>query len=179
MARIEPIPASPDGNPITNSLLARVMGRRPEILQAFGALDAAIRFHGQLPGELYEAVRRATACTVGCEYCSSLGPLDGLDLGPDEGRTRVAVAFALDVAEGASAVTDEQFDRLRAVFTEDEICELVSFICLVSISGQMFGAVMDLEPADAAEAAAYQRMLLRQQEKRAASRAAGAGVLKA
>jgi alkylhydroperoxidase family enzyme len=163
MPRIEPVPPDPDGNPVTNSLLARVMGRCPSVLRAFGSLDASIRFHGTLRSELLEAVRRATACTVGCNYCSSLGPPVGEDA---DARTKLAAAFAELVAEDPSAITDEQFDVLREEFTDEEIVELVAFICLVGIAGQMFGAVMGLEAADAEEAAGYQMMLARQSEKR-------------
>jgi hypothetical protein len=37
--------------------------------------------------------------------------------------------------------------------------ELVSYICFVSIAGQMFGAVMGLEAAAPEEAAEYQSIL--------------------
>ena len=46
--RIEPAAPVPGGNAVTNGLLARAMARRPDILDAFGRLDATIRFHGQL-----------------------------------------------------------------------------------------------------------------------------------
>jgi alkylhydroperoxidase family enzyme len=174
MPRIDPMPASADGNAVTNSLLARVMGRCPDILNAFGGLDAAIRFHGRLPGDLYEAVRRATADQIGCEYCSSLGQLEQLEVGPAQVRTGLAVAFAQMVAEDPSAITDEQFAVLREEFSEDEIVELVAFICLVGIAGQMFGAVMGLEPTSPEEAAEYQQILERQLAKRAQSRATAA-----
>ena len=51
MPRVEPAPLNPDGNPVSNSLLARVMGRRPDILKAFARLDTTIRFKGELPLE--------------------------------------------------------------------------------------------------------------------------------
>ena len=50
------MPPTDGANAVVNSLLARVIGRRPEILAAFGRLDNTIRFHGLLPGELKEAV---------------------------------------------------------------------------------------------------------------------------
>ena len=86
--RIEPAAPLPDGNAVTNGLLARVMRRRPDILEAFGRLDATIRFHGQLPGTLKEAVRRATATRVGCDYCASLAQLRALDWVPRAVRQR-------------------------------------------------------------------------------------------
>src|ERR1700738_5079131 len=97
MPRIEPTPPIPDGNAVTNGLLARVMRRRPDILEAFGQLDAALRFHGQLPAGLKEAVRRATAGHVGCEYCASLA--QGEQERPVvDVRESLAVAFAQLVA---------------------------------------------------------------------------------
>lgn len=157
MPRIEPTPLSPDGNAVSNSLLARVMGRCPEILRAFGRLDNTIRFHGRLPGELKEAVRRATAGEVGCVYCRSLGaPRTDLD-----SREALAVAFAEAIAQDPAAITDGQFDVLREEFDEEEIVELVAFTCMVAISGQMFGAVMGLESASEQEAAEYQKVLTR------------------
>jgi alkylhydroperoxidase family enzyme len=155
MPRIEPAPPIADGNAVTNGLLARVMRRRPDILEAFCRLDAAIRFHGQLPGSLKEAVRRATATSVGCDYCASLA--QGASERPDvDAREALAVAFALQVAEDPDGITDGEFDVLREEFSDEEILELVAFICFVAIAGQMFGAVLGLEPADAEEAAAYQ-----------------------
>ncbi|MHB1469627.1 MAG: carboxymuconolactone decarboxylase family protein [Solirubrobacteraceae bacterium] len=155
MPRIEPTAPSPEGNAVTNSLLARVMGRCPDILRAFGRLDNAIRFHGRLPGELKEAIRRATAGEVGCEYCRSLGaPRTDLDQ-----REALAVAFAQAIAQDPSGISDAQFDVLREEFDEEEIVELVAFTCLVAISGQMFGAVMGLEPASEQEGFAYQDVL--------------------
>ena len=154
MSRIAP--ADIEGNAVQSSLLARVLGRRPEVLKAFGRLDTTIRFKGLLPMDLLEAVRRATAGQIGCEYCASLGePLTDID----DQRTSLAVGFAQLVAQGPAEISDEQFDVLREVFSEEEIVELVAYICFVSIAGQMFGAVMKLEPADPAEAEAYQATL--------------------
>jgi alkylhydroperoxidase family enzyme len=156
MPRIEPAPLSADGNALSNSLLARVMGRNPDILRAFGRLDTTIRFKGKLPVELKEAVRRATAGGVGCEYCASLGQPKGAY---DDQRTSVAVAFAQMVAEDPKGISDGMFDVLREEFDEEEIVELVAFICLVGIAGQLFGLVMGLEATTEDEAEAYQAAL--------------------
>jgi alkylhydroperoxidase family enzyme len=159
MPRITPVPVDHDGNPVTNSVLARVLGRRPDIAKAFGSLDATIRFHGTLPGSLKEAVRRATAGQVGCAYCASLDA--GEPPGEVDRRESVAVAFAQLVAEDPAGISDAQFDVLREEFDEEEVLELVAFVCFVGVAGQMFGAVMGLEEAPPEEAAAYQRMVAR------------------
>ncbi len=155
MPRIEPLPSDSDGNAVSNNVLARVLGHCPEILRAFARLDNAVRFHGRLPVDLKEAVRRATAGEIGCKYCESLGTPRG-DLDAREG---LAVAFAQTVAADPSAISDGQFAVLLEEFTEEEVVELVAFICLVAISGQMFGAVMGLEATSPEEAAAYQSVL--------------------
>jgi alkylhydroperoxidase family enzyme len=150
--RIEP--AELEGNAVQKSLLASVLGRRPEILTAFAGLDAATRFHGLLPQSLKEAVRSATAGAVGCEYCKSLGEYTP---NPNEQRESLAVAFALMIADDPTGISDSQFDVMREDFSDEEIVELVAFTCFVAIAGQLFGATMGLEPAPDEEAAAYQK----------------------
>ena len=142
--------------PSRPSLLARVLGRRPEILQAFGRLDATVRFHGLLSPSLKEAIRRATAGEVGCAYCQSLGAYEP---DPDDRRQSLAVAYALMITDDPTAISDAQFDVLRSEFNEDEIVELTAFICLVAIAGQLFGAALALEPASPEEASAYQEVV--------------------
>ena len=154
MTRITP--AELEGNAVQTSLLARVMARRPEVLSAFGRLDSALRFHGLLPTSLKEAVRRATAAEIGCEYCRSLGePRPN----PADRRESLAVAFAQMIAEDPMDISDAQFDVLREDFSEEEIVELVAFVCFIAIGGQLFGATLKLEPASAEEIAAYQSVV--------------------
>jgi alkylhydroperoxidase family enzyme len=149
-------PATLEGNAVQTSMLARVLGRRPEILAAFGRLDAAARFHGTLSVALKEAVRAAVAEDGGCEYCRSLGAYRP---NAEDRRESLAVAFARLVAQDAGAITDAQFDVLREEFDEEEIVELVAYVCFDVVAGQMFGAAMGLEAAGAEEAAAYQAVV--------------------
>ena len=48
--------------------------------------------------------------------------------------------FAEKIADDHKAVTDEDFERLRTEFSDDEIVELAAWICLVTVAGQMFGS---------------------------------------
>lgn len=157
MPRVSPLPATESGNAVTNSVLARVLGRRPEILTAFARMDSAARFHGLLPASLKESLRRATAGEIGCAYCASLDA--GEPPAEMDQRESLAVAFAQMIAQDPGGISDAQFDVLRAEFTEEEIVELVAFVCMVGVAGQMFGAVMGLEAAGPEEAAAYQAVL--------------------
>ncbi len=172
MPRVEPAPVNPDGNAVSNSLLARVMGRRPEVLKAFARLDTTLRFKGLLSLELKEAVRRATAGGVGCEYCASLGEPE---THRGDARTSLAVGFAQMVVQDPTGVDDAMFDVLREEFSENEIVELVAWITLVSVAGQMFGAVMGLEAATPEEAADYQRTLVEIAERQEARATATGG----
>jgi alkylhydroperoxidase family enzyme len=156
MSRVAP--AKLEGNAVQTSLLARVLGRQPEILKAFARLDNTVRFKGSLPVALKESIRRATAGEVGCEYCASLGTYTP---NPDDRRESLAVAFALMIADDPTQISDAQFDVLREEFTEDEIVELVAYVCFVAIAGQLFGATLKLEAADESEIAAYQDVLAR------------------
>ena len=149
-------PADLEGNAVQRSLLARVLGRRPEILKAFAGLDAATRFHGRLPASTKESIRRATAGKVGCDYCISLGTYVP---NPDDRRESLAVAFAQLIADDPKEITDAQFEVLKEEFDEEEIVELVAYTCFVAIAGQLFGATLKLEPADQEEIDAYQGVL--------------------
>ena len=154
MPRVTPIGL--EGNAVQTNQLARVLGRRPEILDAFAGIDRQARFKGLLPVALKETVRRSTAEAVGCKYCASLAPFEP---DADDKRESLAVAFAQLVAEDHRSITDAHFDVLREEFSEDEIVELVAFICLVSVAGQMFGSVMGVEDAPPEEAAAYRAVV--------------------
>ena len=158
MPRIEPLPAPPGANPLQFSMIAGIMARRPEVLEAFSALNRSLRFEGLLPSALKESVRRATAYKVGCRYCATVGGEPEAEFA--DRREELAVRLAEQIAENPKAVGDEQFDALRAEFSDDEIVELVCWICLVTVAGQMFGAVMDVREATPDEAVAYRDAVL-------------------
>ena len=118
MPRVTPIEL--EGDALQTNQMARVLGRRPEILEAFAGMGRSLRFKGLLSVELKESVRRATAADVGCRYCASLAPFEP---NPDEKRESLAVAFARLIAEDHQSISDAQFDVLREEFTEDEIVD--------------------------------------------------------
>jgi hypothetical protein len=139
-------PAEGDG-----AVMTRVMGRRPEIAAKWGEVDAAIRFGGLLPADLKEEVRRSMAPRVGCVFCASLGDPAAKQVDP---RVATAVGFAQLAIADPRDIDDASFDVLREFFNEDEIVELVAWICQMH-AGQMFGALMKLEPATQEEIDAY------------------------
>jgi alkylhydroperoxidase family enzyme len=133
------------------TVMQRVMGRRPEIAVKFGEVDATIRFGGLLPAALKEEVRRSMAPGAGCVFCASLGDPAAKQVHP---RVATAVGFAQLAIADPRDIDDASFDVLREFFSEEEIVELVSWICLMH-AGQMFGALMKLPPATQEEIDAY------------------------
>ena len=142
MTRVEP--ADMPGVNIFN----RTLGRAPDIMAANAALDATIRFSPRLSLDLKEEVRRSTASGIGCEFCASLGE-PKLEH-PDRAES-LAVAFAQMVIDDPNGIDDSAFDVLREEFTDDQIVELVAWICFILIGNQTFGAVMRLPAATEGE----------------------------
>lgn len=130
---------------------ARILGRRPEVAEAWSAVSSTLRFSGLLPTDLKEAVRQATAGRIGCQFCATVGE----PLGEADRRTSLAVAVAQLIAEDHASVNEKTFDVLREEFTEDEIVELIALICFVCVGAQTFGSVMGVEPATDEEREAY------------------------
>ena len=127
-----------------------IIGRCPEILTAWAALDRQMRFSGRLSPELKEEVRRALAPGVGCVYCASLGePADSYS----DPRVSLAVAYALLLMDPKS-IEDETFEILREEFSEEEIVELTCW-SLFMIAGQGVGAAMRISASTAEEAERY------------------------
>jgi alkylhydroperoxidase family enzyme len=153
MPRVEPL-ALPADSPFAGNEFRGVLAHRPEILEQWNALGDVVRFSGVLPPELKEEVRRATAAQVGCSFCASFGDPKPEHTDP---REEVAVRLARTIADDPKTVDDALFAELRQHFTEEELVELVALICMVSVSGQTFGAVMRVGAANAAYAEQYEQ----------------------
>jgi alkylhydroperoxidase family enzyme len=150
------VPRIDPATDVKGPLIAKMLGRRPEVLEGFLALDRAFRDSGLLGPHLLEMIRRTTAQHAGCDYCASLG----VAREPSDPRTEAALDFAHAVVHCADTQDEALVDRLRPHFTEEEIVELVAWTCMVCIGGQRFGAVLGLESASAAEAVRYERWAL-------------------
>jgi alkylhydroperoxidase family enzyme len=145
MARIQ-------GNPkVPGTPFRQIMALRPEIAKSWTALDEAIRFSGVLEPELKEEVRRMVAQQSGCLFCASLGdPKESYD----NPRWASAVAYGKAFASNPIAVSDEDWELLRAYFNDTEISEFTSWIAFM-FAGEMFGAAMKLQPATPEQKAMY------------------------
>lgn len=122
----------------------RVMGHRPEVLEAWENLRAALLGPSStLPLQLKEEVRRTLAQQTGCRFCASLGQPS-----PDHATRResLAVAFADAVGSDHTAISDAQVQVLFDEFTTPEVVELLIWISF-EYAGQLFGSLIADEPA--------------------------------
>jgi len=131
----------------------RVMGHRPELLEAWQNLKHALLGPSStLSPQLKEEVRRTLAQRTGCRFCASLGP-------PAEDhenrRESLAVAFANAVAYDHTAISDAQVKLLHDEFTVPQIVEMLMWISF-EYAGQMFGCLIGDEPATAEEKQAFE-----------------------
>ena len=130
----------------------RVMGHRPELLQAWESLkDALVGPSATLSPHLKEEVRRTLAQRTGCRFCASLGqPAEA----HADRQESLAVAFADAVARDHTVISDGQVQLLFEEFTAAQIVELLIWISF-EYAGQMFGCLIGDEPATAEEKAAF------------------------
>lgn len=157
MPRLEP--ATRNGSPYYN-----VMDHRPDIARRWKEVDQLLRFEGSLEPQLKEEVRRALAQLSGCRFCASLGnPLPQYA----DVRIRTAVTFATSVAQNPRSVSEATFDRLRDHFSPEEIVELSTWIAFM-YGAELFGAIMDLDPATESQRATYAAWLQQGMRKAAA-----------
>ncbi len=120
--------------------VASILGHRPEVAGALGALRAALVSSGTLSARLVELVRLRIAFHNQCRSCMSVRyqsaiddgltedvvysleqPADADDLTPAE---RSALRFADLFATDHLSIDDAVYDDLRQHFTEDELVEL-------------------------------------------------------
>jgi AhpD family alkylhydroperoxidase len=119
--------------------VAAILGHRPEVAGALGALKAALKASGTLPPRLVELVRLRIAFHNKCRSCISVryqsaiddGLTEGLvcsleqpaaadDLSPAESEVCFADMFATDHV----SIDDTVYDDLRRHFTEHKLVEL-------------------------------------------------------
>lgn len=114
---------------------------RPEIGVGMGALADAVYTHSKLRVREREAARYTIALINDCIVCQNTRAKRGAEAGIDEGfyrdvtdwrttdglteREKLAAEFAGRFALDHQAMDDEFWDRLHAVFGDDEIADLV------------------------------------------------------
>jgi alkylhydroperoxidase family enzyme len=145
MPRIEP-------SAFGSTTADRVMGHRPELLEAWENLKHALLGPSStLSPHLREEVRRTLAQRTGCQFCASLGQPAPSHADRQES---LAVAFADAVAQDHTAISDAQMNLLSEEFSTPQTVELLIWISF-EYAGQMFGCLIADEPATAEEKDAF------------------------
>jgi AhpD family alkylhydroperoxidase len=120
--------------------VASILGHRPEVAGALGALKAALVSSGTLSPRLVELVRLRIAFHNQCRSCMSVRYQSAIDDGLTEdlvcsleqpadaedltAAERSAVRYADLFATNHLAIDDTVYDDLRQHFSEDELVEL-------------------------------------------------------
>lgn len=154
---------------VPNSVLT--MQRRPQIAQAFIALNRAVMTNaGRVTSEQKRLIALLVSSAAGCRYCQAHTALAATRYGASAERLRqlwefrgsplysdaerAAFDFALAAASVPNAVTPELMSRLRAHWDDGEIVEILGVIGLFGFLNRWNDSMAtSLEPP-AAEAAA-------------------------
>ncbi|MBP0589454.1 carboxymuconolactone decarboxylase family protein [Paraburkholderia sp. LEh10] len=154
MPRLEQ--ATRSGTPYFN-----VMDHRKDISKKWMEMDEFLRFGGTVDSDLKEEVRRAVAQQSGCKFCASLGDPQSHY---DDPRVAAAVRFGTAVAQSPTGIADEVFDELRTHFSAEQIVELSCWVSFM-YGAEMFGAIMQLDPATDAVKKMYAAWLVQGKKK--------------
>ena len=158
MSRLEPLPPehTPELKPhfdfflttlgfAPNSVLT--MQRRPELVQAFAQLNAAVVDPaGTVDLGFRRLIGNLASKAAGCLYCQAHTALGAKNFGVDDARLaalwdfrtsplfsdkeRVALEFALAAAAQPNAVTDELFADLRRHWDDGEVVEILGVVAM-------------------------------------------------
>ena len=135
MARIEPPAVTGMGEHVDWALL------RPEMAVGMGALSEAVYTHSKLDLREREAARWTIALINDCVVCQDTRATKAAEHDIDDGfyaevggwatspaltdRERLAAEFAQRFALDHQAMDDELWSRVRALFTDDEVADLI------------------------------------------------------
>jgi len=142
----------------------------PELLQSLGGLVHTVLQTGDVDPSLKRLIGIISSRTQGCTYCTAHSSYGASQLGVDAEKINAVFEFetsplfteaeraVLRVAwHGAlqpSAVTDDDFEALKAHFSEREIVEIVAVLSLYGFLNRWNGILQtELEPTPAAFAA--------------------------
>lgn len=131
----------------------RMVGNRPEILAAWAELDKAmLGASSTVPVEIKEEARRALAQNVGCAFCATVGGKPATEHA--DPRMALAVAVANQIATDYTQIDDATFEALREEFSNEQIVELLAWLCF-KFGSNLLGALVKLDPATDAEKQGY------------------------
>ncbi|MBC6442851.1 MAG: carboxymuconolactone decarboxylase family protein [Rhodobacteraceae bacterium] len=129
---------------VPNSILT--MARRPNIAEAFMALNQAVIYEGTVPAQLKMMIALMASMATGCLYCQGhMANLSHVYKVDDDkinsvwdcetselftSAERAALALARAAADVPNTAQARHFDELRKHFDEAEIVEIVGTVAL-------------------------------------------------
>ncbi|MGG0656612.1 carboxymuconolactone decarboxylase family protein [Rummeliibacillus pycnus] len=119
----------------------KLLGHNEKVMDSWNNLGGELEKDGFLSAELKEQVRRTLAQGNGCVYCKAKGKPDEKQY--DE-KIAVSVGFAQAFLTSKGQTSPTVVNVLKEYFSDEEISELIAFICFTTAS-QYFGALMQLE----------------------------------
>jgi uncharacterized peroxidase-related enzyme len=124
-----------------------IMARRPEILQALGALSKTILEDGAVTLALKNCICQVASWATGCLYCQAHFANNVVRSGVDDEKLenlwdyersalfsdaeRAAFRFAQLASQVPNGVTDEAFAELSQHWDDGQIVEILSTVCYV------------------------------------------------
>ena len=125
---------------------ALVMARHPALTKAMWGLVAAVYGPGSVDNGLKRLVGEAASKAAGCFYCSAHAAHGAREQGVAQEKIdavwsfedsdlfseaeRAAINLAMKAGVVPNETTDEDFDRLKALFSDSEISEIVAVIAM-------------------------------------------------
>ena len=125
---------------------ALVMARQPALLSAMWSLVAAIYGPGEVDNGLKRLIGEAASKAAGCFYCSAHAAHGAREQGVSQEKIeavwtfedsdlfteaeRAAINLAMKAGVIPNEASDEDFERLKAFFTENQIIEIVAVVAM-------------------------------------------------
>ncbi|MDE0786892.1 MAG: carboxymuconolactone decarboxylase family protein [Porticoccaceae bacterium] len=129
---------------VPNSMLT--MAHWPELLGTFGSLAATVLQTGEVDGQLKQLIAMISSRAQGCNYCQAHTAHSAHRAGAEQekivavfdfeqsplfsAKEREALRFGWFASLQPNAVEPQQFEMLRAFYSEREIVEIVAVISL-------------------------------------------------
>lgn len=120
----------------------QLLGHNKSILEKWSSLEECFFNSNTFTKQLKEEVRRVLAFNNGCEYCMAKGKPSDL---VTDSKILACIKIA-DIISKNEIISDDDFNELRSKFSDNEISELLAFICFITAS-QKFGALLNLQPS--------------------------------
>jgi len=128
------------GLPVAEMIQAFAMNKN--VLQSFSGFDS-IYPHGNLERSILEKVILRVSQINECQFCvnSHIDIMKGLGMAPEADvrslgnspRERLAIEYAESMKRDSNRVPDELFNRLRDVFSNEEIVELTFHVGFINM----------------------------------------------